>query len=738
MKAVQASADIQEMKDQRAEIAGVVVADATLPGFPVTYASPGFEELTGYRTAEIVGRSCALLQGPETDPRAVELLREALAAGREAYATLLNYRADGTTFWNEVALAPERDAVGRVVRYIGVQKDVTARIRATARIHELAYFDVLTGLANRSALHDELESALQVARANDTQLAVLFVDVDDFKRVNDNYGHHVGDALLKAVAQRLRHIVRPGDVLARPGGDEFILLIKNVGDASALATEVASRVIDALHRPFTVEATTPLKVRASVGVSTYPRDAASLQDLLRHADAAMYIAKAGGKNAYHVYSPRPLPTGHVRDETFDAAAWAGELDRILRHGLVTSLYQPIVELRTGETVAYEALSRGPVGSPLQRPDRLFAAAAAADRITELDWLCRATAVSGALSARLGRTAALFVNCEPSAVASPCPDAHRDVWARAVDELDLVLEITERAVTDRPAELSRVVAEHQQAGRAVALDDLGADVRSLALLPLIEPDVIKLDLGLVQNRPSTDQAAIVSAVSAEHERTGALILAEGVETEAHLAVARTLGAAYGQGWLWGRPGPLSPVSAGPTLSRARRITPQPAGRTPFQIVAAQRPVATATKALLLPMSHHLENRGLRIGEGAVVLSAFQAARHFTGHTVRRYETLVRSASLVAALGVGLGPEPVPGVRGAHINPDDPLAGEWSVVVIGPHFSGALVAQDLGDDGAEGDRRFVFATTYDRGLVLTAARSLLARIAPIGLPAVAPAQ
>ena len=726
------------MPDQRAEIAGVIVADATRPGFPITYVSPGFEELTGYAAADVIGRSCSLLQGPETDPRAVELMREALAAGREAYATLLNYRADGSTFWNEVALAPERDALGRVTRYLGVQKDVTARIRATARIHELAYFDVLTGLANRSALHEELESALQVATANDTQVAVLFVDIDDFKRVNDTHGHHVGDSLLKAVAQRLRHIVRPGDVLARPGGDEFVLLIKNVPDASALATEVATRVIDALRRPFTVEASVPLEVRASVGVSTYPRDAAGFSELLRHADAAMYIAKGGGKNAFHVYKPRPLPTGHVVDEAFDAAASAGELDRILRHGLLTTLYQPIVELRTGATVGYEALSRGPVGSPLQRPDRLFAAAQAADRVCELDWLCRVTAVTGALGARLGRDAALFLNCEPAAIAAPCPDAHRAVWDRAMAELDLVLEITERAVTDRPAELSRVVAEHRTAGRRVALDDLGADVRSLALLPLIEPDVIKLDLGLVQNRPSTDQAAIVSAVAAEHERTGAVILAEGIETAAHLTVARTLGATYGQGWLWGRPGPLAQIGTAAALPRSPRLPPADAGRTPFQIVSARRSAAAATKALLLPMSHHLENRGLRIGEGAVVLSAFQDARHFTGHTVRRYETLVRAASLVAAIGVGLGPEPVPGVRGAHISPDDPLAGEWSVVVIGPHFAGALVAQDLGDEGPEAERRFVFATTYDRGLVLQAARSLLERIAPIGLNAAAPAQ
>ena len=160
--------------------------------------------------------------------------------------------------------------------------------------------------------------------------------------------------------------------------------------------------------------------------------------------------------------------------------------------------------------------------------------------------------------------------------------------------------------------------------------------------------------------------------------------------------------------------------------------EPAGRTPFEVIAAERPTASATKSLLLPMSHHMENRALRIGEGAAVLAAFQDAKHFTPHTVRRYEMLARGASLVAALGVELGEDPVPGVRGAHIEPDDPLAGEWSVIVIGPHFAGALVAQDLGDTGRERDRRFIFATAYDRGLVIAAARTLLARIAPVGVP------
>ena len=718
-------------------MAGIVVADATRAGFPLTYVSPGFEALTGYRSQQLLGQSCSLLQGPETDPRAIEVLASALAAGTEAYVTILNYRADGSTFWNEVALAPQRDEDGRLFQYLGVQKDVTRRMRSEAQIKELAYYDSLTGLANRPALQDELAQALGEARLSESQLALLLIDLDDFKRVNDTYGHPVGDAVLQAVAERLRSIVRAGDTLARLGADEFLVLIRDVPDAAKVATELAGRVVSAMRVPLVSMGVAPLEVRASVGVSMYPRDADGSEALMRHADAAMSLAKTAGKDGYHVYRQRVWPTGHEGEGDFDPHAALPALDRILATGSLTAVYQPIVEIDTGRVVAYEALTRGPEGSELQRPDRMFAAAAAAGRVRELDWLCRAVAVAGALEAGLGRRAALFLNCEPTAIGTPCPPEHAELWERAMAELDLVLEITERAVTQSPADLYRVVEAHRQAGRGIALDDLGADVRSLALLPLIEPHVIKLDLRLVQDRPSVDQAAIVSAVAAERERTGAAILAEGIENEEHLAVARTLGATLGQGWHWGRPGPLS-VTPQRHRRRRRVVRHTSAGRTPFEVIAAHRPVAAATKRLLLPMSHHLENRAMQIGEGAVILSAFQHAKHFTARTARRYETLVRGASLVAAFGVDLPEEPLPGVRGASIGPDDPLAGEWSVLVIGPHFAGALVAQDLGDAGGrEGDRRFTFATAYDRGLVIVAARTLIARITPLGVPAAAPA-
>ncbi len=738
------------MTDQAAEIAGVVIADATVPGFPLTYVSPGFEELTGYRAQEVIGGKCSILQGPETDPEAVAELSRAIAEGREAYVTLLNYRADGTSFWNEVALAPQRDESGRVVAYLGVQKDVTARLAAERRVRELAYFDTLTGLANRATVERELETAVRAAGSGG-EVGLLFIDIDDFKHVNDVHGHLVGDELLLAVAERLRSVVRPRDLLARRGGDEVVILLTGGAALADRATQVAARVVGALREP-TALSVGALRISASVGVSSYPRDATSAQDLLRHADHAMYVAKRSGKNAFHIHrsesgGARRLPSASA---SASASAFArapappdlAELDRILETGLVQTVFQPIVEIASAETIAYEALSRGPRGSSLEWPDALFAAAHAAGRVVELDWLCRITAVQTALEAGLGRSRSLFLNCEPSALGEGCPARYAEIWSRALVELDLVLEITERALTDRPAELAAAVAAGRGEGCGIALDDLGADVRSLALLPFVEPDVIKLDLRLVQERPSTDQAAIVSAVAAERERTAAAVLAEGIETETHAAIARTLGATLGQGWLWGRPADLPPVRQA-TRHHRSVVRAQRTGSTPFAVVSPGRSIEVATKELLLPMTHHLEHRALKIGEGAVILSAFQDAVHFTPATARRYETLARTASLCAALGVGLSEEPARGVRGAPLAATDPLAGEWSVAVVGPHFAGALVARDLGDTGPDRERRFEFTTTYDRGLVIDAARTLMARIAPLrakapaGAPPAAPA-
>jgi hypothetical protein len=250
------------------------------------------------------------------------------------------------------------------------------------------------------------------------------------------------------------------------------------------------------------------------------------------------------------------------------------------------------------------------------------------------------------------------------------------------------------------------------------------------MPFLAPDVIKLDLRLVQDNPSRQVAEIVHAVSAEAERTGALVLAEGIETEQHRQTALALGARYGQGWMFGRPGELRPVvsAADSAISRPAR-TPAVAHASPFEAVAAQRPTRRGDKRLLLSLSLQIESQAASLGSSAVVLSTFQEARFFTPRACARYSRLSEHAALAGALGAGLPERPAPGVRGVALDQADPLRGEWDVTVIAPHFAMAFVARELGDQGPDMQRRFDFAATYDRELAIAAARALMGRLAAV---------
>jgi EAL domain-containing protein (putative c-di-GMP-specific phosphodiesterase class I) len=398
------------------------------------------------------------------------------------------------------------------------------------------------------------------------------------------------------------------------------------------------------------------------------------------------------------------------------------LEAVISEG-VRALYQPIVQLDDGEVVAYEALARGPNGSPLESPGELFAAAHRAGRLPELDLACRVAAVSGAAEGGLRPPAALFINVEPEVLAGD--QGHR-VAGHGPSELDIFFEVTERALTLRPAQLLAAVERVREAGFGIALDDVGADRRSLALLPLLRPDVVKLDMTLIHNHPSRLSGEIMNGVCAYAEQTGATIVAEGVETDRHLMAARSLGASLAQGWMFGRPAPLPPeprVQRSPvTLGLSARI---PAS-SPVALVHERRGLKTGRKDVLLSVTRALEAQAMELGEHAVIVSAFQHARNFSSATRARYERLGARAGLAVALGVGMPDPPAPGVRGARLDPGDVLVGEWDVAVIGPHFAGALVARDLGDDSPDRDRRFEFVLTFDRELVTYVAATLIGRL------------
>ena len=418
----------------------------------------------------------------------------------------------------------------------------------------------------------------------------------------------------------------------------------------------------------------------------------------------------------------------VEQELVDA------LEEVIRERSVVSIYQPIVDLTSPEheVVAYEALARGPKGSPVEFPDKLFGTARAAGRLAELDWVCRVAAVQGAMDAGLKAPYTLFCNMEPEAIDAPPPFDLRDTWERAKQEVRVMTEITERAMTDRPAELLSTAGGIRLAGWGIALDDVGADPASLALMPFLDPDVIKLDLRLIQDTPSEDLAEVVNAVNAEAERSNLTILSEGIETEEHERTSLAFGATLGQGWLYGKPAPLpSPL---PEPTRQVQLLGRKLGARQARvsrIVGTIQSIRQGNKPILHSMSKHLETQARSLGETAVVLAIFEDAQFFSGATKERYEELARATSFVGVMGPGMSSEPAPGVRGANIDGNDELFDQWGIAVISPHFAAAFVARPVrGSDRnvAAAQRQYDFALTYNREFVVETARNMMSKITP----------
>lgn len=403
------------------------------------------------------------------------------------------------------------------------------------------------------------------------------------------------------------------------------------------------------------------------------------------------------------------------------------LDALLRDGDLHCVYQPFIDLDSGAVLAHEALLRGPAGTPWESPMVLLHAAKVAGRLVDLERYSLASSIADAARSASGRPVTLFVNVEPSTLTGR-PDVILQALECRGDNVQVVVEITERALA---ADLAGVLAGAERlraAGCAIALDDVGVMPESLAFIPLLRPEVVKLDLGLLRTVSDIATITVAGAVRAYAEASGAEIVAEGIETAADLTRALVLGATLGQGWHWGR----GERDLRSTAFRPERFAAHPIGpslrATPYELIGRNRRIRRAPKRLLLPLSQTLELMALQSVVPPLLLAGFEHARFFSPATARRYSALAQRLPFVCALGVNMPPTPAPGVRGTALDLRDPLASEWTVVVLGAHKAAALMARDLGQDGPDGDREFEFVVTYDATLVTAAAQSIVGRLTP----------
>ena len=413
------------------------------------------------------------------------------------------------------------------------------------------------------------------------------------------------------------------------------------------------------------------------------------------------------------------------DQTVSTDDAVAGLDEVLHDGGLHCVYQPFVDLDTGSVLAYEALLRGPAGTGWESPMALLDAARKAGRLADLERASLQLSLADAARLSGGRPVTLFVNVEPSTLTQRL-DVVLDVLASRAANVQVVVEITERALA---ADLAGVLAGAERlraAGCAIALDDVGVQPESLAFIPLLRPEVVKLDLQLLRTVKDLATVTVAGAVRAYAEQAGAEVVAEGIETAQDLARALVLGATLGQGWLWGRGERQFP----PSTFRPERFTAHPIGpalhSTPYELIGSRRRVRHAPKHLLIPLSKTLELMALQATVPPVLLAAFEHVQFFRPSTVRDFPALAKRLPFVGALGVDMPTSPAPGVRGTALSVKDPLASEWTVVVLGAHTAAALMARDLGDTGADGDREFEFVVSYDRSLVTAAAHSLVGRL------------
>jgi diguanylate cyclase (GGDEF)-like protein/PAS domain S-box-containing protein len=521
-----------------------------------TYLSERVESVLGFARAELLGRRPQDFM-PLGEERAVEAWLATNAAGGNAFRGLehRSVTKSGAAIWLSVSAVPVRDSAGALRGYRGTAADVTARKQAEARIEFLATRDVLTGLPNRMLMGDRVGQAILAAARGRSQLALLCIDLDRFKLVNDSLGHPAGDALLRAVAERLGNTLRREDTLARLGGDEFVLLwngLKSSEDAAALA----QRVHSILARPFTVEGRT-LNVGATVGVAIYPGDGRDFAELLRNADAAMYDAKESGRGTFRFFSPA------LHQRSAARLRLENELRSALARSELALNWHPVLQGQVlrgrGKVVGAEALVRWRHPERgLLMPDEFIPLAEECGLIRSVgEWtLDRALSQIGAWQSVLPGEPWFALNVSAAELAQG--DAYFERLRGAlrenkVDGSRIELEITERVMMSHLAGNFETLRRIGGLGVRFAVDDFGTGYSSLAYLRLLPVDKLKIDksfLRAIDSQPADE--AIVRAIAALAKTLGIGIAGEGIESEAQLERLLALGCEEWQGHFFSAP------------------------------------------------------------------------------------------------------------------------------------------------------------------------------------------
>jgi diguanylate cyclase (GGDEF)-like protein/PAS domain S-box-containing protein len=517
--------------------------------------NPAFERLTGYTAREAIGRSPRFLLAPRNSPETITAMLTAVRDQGQWRGEIWDRHKEGREIPAWLSVSAVRDENGAISRIIASCIDMTEQKQAEEKILHLAHHDVLTQLPNRVLLMGRLEQAMARARRDGAELALLFIDMDRFKNVNDTFGHHVGDGLLLEVGRRLCRLVRESDIVARLGGDEFVLVLADTG-SSALRTSaaVATDVIRVLSGAYLVEGH-ELHSTPSIGIGVFPQDGHDPDTLLKNADLAMYHAKSAGRNNFQFF------TAAMNEATAERLALEGGLRTAIERNELSVHYQPQVDMASGRTLAFEALLRWRHPQLGQVPPLKFIPVAEDSGQIEAigAWvLDQAMAQVARWQAAGHRPLRVAVNLSAQQLRT---DGFVNLVSQALERYGLTgasleLEITESVAMRDPARTADMLRQLRLLGVSLAIDDFGTGHSSLAYLKQLPLNYLKLDRSFVMDlEHDPNDAAICKATIQMAHSLGLGVVAEGVENAAQLAFLRELGCDVVQGYFFSKPMPV---------------------------------------------------------------------------------------------------------------------------------------------------------------------------------------
>ncbi len=553
--------------------ASVVITDTA---GNIEYVNKKFTEISGYQPEEVLHRNPRMFKSGHTSQEEYQRLWETIVSGGEWHGEFLNRKRDGEFVWESAYISPIKGADGTITNYLAIKEDITETKEAAKRIWHQANFDELTGLPNRNLFMDRLGQALVKAARDRSMVALMYLDLDRFKYVNDTLGHDVGDELLKQAAQRLGYCVRESDTISRLGGDEFTIILPDMHDERSVIG-IAQKILQTLSQVFIID-NREAYVGGSIGITLYPDDGVEPRNLLRNADTAMYRAKEAGRSTYRFF------TQEMNAQAQERVGLENDLRISLKENRFSVLYQPIIRLSTGEVACMEALlrwNRPGYGETL--PDRFIPVAEETGLIKPIgEWVLRtACRQAAAWTEPTLRDMRVSVNLSTAQCQSNfCPHTIQAVLEEtALPGERLTLEITESLFIGGQLERSRTLEQLKAMGLRLAIDDFGTGYSSLSYLKRFPIDTLKIDRTFIQHISSDpDDRILCQAIIALGHTLNLVVVAEGVETEEQLACLLTWKCDLVQGLLFSEP--LSPEGfeafvMGET-SNSRRVVQAAAG------------------------------------------------------------------------------------------------------------------------------------------------------------------